>query len=247
MSYTPRKEQHVYGYTIGILKFSETADGTCVAIPGCVGNASSYPFPVLYRTVNGLGFSHLYKKDRAVLPEILRAAKELEQEGVRAITGNCGFFALFQEELAETVDVPVFSSSLMQIPLIARSLRRSEKVGVITADAGHLDEEYLRAAGVDDSISVAVKGLEDKDCFQKHVLHGCGGFDFDTVCEEVARAGEELISAEPAVKAVVLECTELPPYAARLQERIQLPVFDYMTMINFMHMGVAQHPYNGFL
>ncbi len=37
-------------------------------------------------------------------------AKEVEKEGVRAITTSCGFNAIFQEALANAVNIPVFTS-----------------------------------------------------------------------------------------------------------------------------------------
>ncbi|MEL7632233.1 MULTISPECIES: hypothetical protein [Sporomusa] len=40
---------------------------------------------------------------------------------------------------------------------------------------------------------------------------------------------------------------EWPPYAAAIQAAVNLPVFDFITLINFVHQAVAQKPYYGFM
>ncbi|WP_227935304.1 hypothetical protein [Alkalihalobacillus deserti] len=47
MIYHARKGQVFYGHTIGILML----DSFVPLIPGDVGNATTYPYPVLYRTL----------------------------------------------------------------------------------------------------------------------------------------------------------------------------------------------------
>ncbi|NIT78885.1 MAG: aspartate/glutamate racemase family protein, partial [Thermoplasmata archaeon] len=61
-----------------------------------------------------------------------KAARELEREGVDAIMGDCGFMALFQKALQESVRVPVFSSSLLLVPLVARMIPEGKRVGILT-------------------------------------------------------------------------------------------------------------------
>ena len=70
-----------------------------------------------------------------LLEDMIQLAKELEKEGVRAITTSCGFNAIFQEALANAVDIPVFTSSLLQVPFAQALVGRDRAVGVITASA----------------------------------------------------------------------------------------------------------------
>jgi hypothetical protein len=87
-------------------------------------------------------------KDPTIYDELKTAAQELVDQGVRAVTGDCGFMALHQQRLARDLDVPVFLSSLLQIPFILSIFGGGSKVGVITADSRSLDETLLAAVGV---------------------------------------------------------------------------------------------------
>ena len=89
------------------------------------------------------------------------ALKELEDEGVRAITGACGFFSLFQKEAVKILKIPFFSSPLMRIPMIARMIQPDQKIGIITASAKRLTWEYLKPVGVDESYSIFIAGMDD--------------------------------------------------------------------------------------
>jgi hypothetical protein len=63
----------------------------------------------------------------------------------------------------------------------------------------------------------------------------------------VVGAGRHLWHGTKAIKALLLECSLLPPYAAALQAAVQVPVFDYITMINFVFSAVVKQPYEGFI
>src|SRR5690554_3720476 len=97
MLYKAQPGKMNYGEAIGILLL----DFFAPFIPGDVGNASTYKYPVRYKLVEGLTFDRLLNKDKTALEILLKAAKELQTEGVRAITADCGFFALFQKEVSE--------------------------------------------------------------------------------------------------------------------------------------------------
>lgn len=77
----------------------------------------------------------MFTKDLMMLDSVLEAGKELVKEGVKAVTGDCGFMAIFQKELANQLEVPVFLSSLLQLSFISRMLGDGEKVGVITSNS----------------------------------------------------------------------------------------------------------------
>ncbi|WGJ08435.1 hypothetical protein [Brucella intermedia] len=125
-----RNSQSWYGEQIGIL----ILDAAYPCVPGNVGNATTYTYPVRYQEVRGASIDRLLnQRDPALKEAFVEAALELQGRGVKAITGACGFMAYFQEEVAEAVDIPVFLSSLMQIPFMHAVARGT--VGVITANA----------------------------------------------------------------------------------------------------------------
>ena len=114
-----------------------------------MGNATTWPFPVLYRIVKGATPESVVLKGAAgLLPNFIEAAAELVRHGAEAITTNCGFLSLFQKELAAQVKVPVATSALLQVPWVQATLPPGKRVGVITVSAPSLTPGHLEAAGV---------------------------------------------------------------------------------------------------
>jgi aspartate/glutamate racemase len=216
--------------------------------PGHIRNASTFRFPVMYRIVQGATARRVVKEaDRKLLNPFIKAAQELEQEGVMAITGSCGFLALFQHELADAVDVPVFTSSLIQIPMIYRMLRRNQKVGILTASKGTLTQAHLKTVGAE-AVPVCVAGMDDRKEFCEVVIEGRRQ-ELDTVrlAEEVLAVVEGLAGDHPEMGALVIECTDLPPFAHLIQEKIHVPVFDIVTLTNMVYETLVRREYKGIM
>jgi Asp/Glu/hydantoin racemase len=178
----------------------------------------------------------------------VRTLKQLEQEGVRAIVGSCGFFALLQKVAVKEVSVPVFTSPLMLIPLICRMIRPEQKIGIITASATRLTRAYLEPAGVDESIPLAIAGLDDSKEFNEVLMQGKREIlDTEILKKDVVKVTRNLVELHPDVGAILLECSDLPPFAADIQEATTLPVFDFIGFINAIHLAVVQKPYTGIM
>jgi Asp/Glu/hydantoin racemase len=174
---------------------------------------------------------------RGLLPDFLAAAEELVALGAEAITTNCGFLSLFQAELAAVVQVPVATSSLMQVPWVQATLPPGRRVGVLTVSRGSLTPAHLSAAGV--PLDTPIVGTEGGREFFR-VLIQAEAVDMDVAAAEqdILDAGRQLVAAHPEVGAVVLECTNMPPYAAVLQEALGLPVYDIYSMVAWFHAGL---------
>lgn len=243
MLYETRKGQVSSGEAIGILLL----DTSVPFIPGDVANATTYDFPVRYRKVDGFTVERAIGKDPSVYDALNAAAEDLVGQGVRAITGDCGFMALHQRRLARELGKPVFLSSLVQIPFILNILGEDAEVGVVTADGRSLDAALLAAAGVREADRVVVAGLENRESFVSFAIEETGTLDADAVRDEVVSTARDLAERHPAVRAVLLECSLLPPYAADVQAAVDLPVFDYVTMINYVFSAVVRKPFHGFL
>jgi len=241
--YRTRKGQVSSGEAIGILLL----DTSVPFIPGDVANATTYDFPVRFQKVEGFTVARAIGKDPTAYEALKAAAEDLVVQGVRAVTGDCGFMALHQERLAEALDVPVFLSSLMQIPFMLAVLGKTAKVGVITADSRSLDGDLLAAVGVAERERLVIKGLQNKEAFYSFAIEETGTLDTEAVEAEVVEAGRRIVAGDHAVQALLLECSLLPPYAAALQAAVHLPVFDYITMINHVFAAVVQRSYGGFV
>src|SRR5215475_634362 len=135
----------IYGARIGILML----EARFPRIPGDMGNALTWPFPVMYKVVPGASPDRVVRNRAAgLLDAFLDAAAELVRHGADGITTTCGFLSLYQRELAAHVKVPVATSSLMQVPLVQATLPPGKKVGIITISAASLTPAHLTAAGV---------------------------------------------------------------------------------------------------
>src|SRR5215469_1264730 len=119
----------VYGARLGILML----EARFPRIPGDMGNAETWPFPVLYRVVAGASPQRVVRESAAgLLDAFVVAARELVTIGADGITTNCGFLSLYQRELAAAVGVPVATSSLMQAPFIESTLPPGKRCGILT-------------------------------------------------------------------------------------------------------------------
>ena len=224
----------IYGAPLGILML----EARFPRIPGDMGNAQTWPFPVLYRVVKGASPQRVVLDQAAGLLQLfLDAAAELVAHGAEGITTNCGFLSLFQRELAAHVGVPVATSSLMQVPWVQATLPPGKRVGVITVSAESLTTRHLAAAGVppDTPIVGTEKGRE----FFRVLIQG-ESEDMDVARAEadILEAGHELVTRHPDVGAIVLECTNMPPYADALRQALGRPVFDIYSMITWFHAGL---------
>ena len=206
-------------------------DTTFPRIPGDVGNSLSYDFPVLLKTVPGATVQRVvYEADADLLGQFIDAAGELEAQRAAAITSSCGFLSLFQEKVAQAVSVPVFLSSLLQVPMVFALTRR--RTAIITAHSERLTEQVLACAGIDDRIPLAVSGLQDASAFSDPIWKNGASLQKDAIQGEVlARAGS-LLKRYPDIGAFVFECHNLAPYSRLVQQATGRPVFD---IIDFAH------------
>ncbi len=224
----------IYGAPLGILML----EARFARIPGDMGNAETWPFPVLYRVVAGASPERVVLRGAAgLLDDFIAAARDLVAQGAEAITTNCGFLALFQRELAEAVGVPVATSALLQVPWVQALLPKGQRVGVVTVSAGSLSPQHLAAAGV--PADTPIVGTEGGRAFFRTLILG-ETEDLDVAAAEadILDAGAELVRRHPDVGAIVLECTNMPPYAAALRRALDRPVFDIYSLVTWLRAGV---------
>lgn len=223
-------------FTIGILML----DTHFPRIPGDPGNPATFPFPVRYHRVRGASPDLVVRRrGRDLLPAFVRGARALEQEGARAISTTCGFLAMFQGELAAAVEVPVFTSSLLLVPLVHRMLAPGKAVGILTVDASSLTPRHLAGAGIGPEIPLAIAGLEGEEEFSRVLLEDRPTLDVELARQEHCRVAARLHADHPEVAAIVLECTNMPPYRADIQRATGLPVFDIVHLVTLVHQTLA--------
>jgi hypothetical protein len=223
----------LYGARVGILMLETRFP----RIPGDMGNAETWPFPVLYRVVPGASPRRVVcERSEGLLDEFLAAAEELVRLGADGITTTCGFLSLYQRDIAAHVGVPVATSSLMQIPFIERVLPPGKRVGILTVSAASLTADHLRAAGADPATPVV--GTDDGSEFSRVMINDEERLDVAAAERDILAAGDELIARHDGIGAVLLECTNMVPYARALSQRLRLPVFSIYTFVTWFQSGL---------
>jgi len=209
--------------------------------PGHIRNPATFDFPVTYHVVKGATPERMVVQgDETLLKPFIDAARALEQQGVAAITGSCGFLVLFQKQLADSVSIPVYVSSLIQVPMVQRMLRSDQKVGLLVAKKKTLTTKHLAAIGAE-AAPICVAGLDEQPEFREVIIEQQRtDLDMNRLEQEVLFEIDRLASDNPDMGALVIECTDLPPFAAAIQQRIRMPVFDIVTLTNMVYQSLTR-------
>ncbi|KEJ92117.1 hypothetical protein JS73_07815 [Synergistes jonesii] len=231
-----RGGRNIYGFSLGILML----DTDFPRIPGEIGNALTWDFPVLYKLVRGASVQRVVSEgDPTLLNPFIYGAKELIAQGAQAITTSCGFLAIFQRELAEALSVPVFTSALLIVPLVYSMLPEDSKIGIMTFNGKLLTERHFRGAGIE-NIPKVVYGMEDSPHFARPIRENTCELDVDGARADHMATARKMCRENPDVRAIVLECTNMPPYADDIREATGLPVFDITDLTKFVYGAVPK-------
>jgi hypothetical protein len=232
-----RPGRYGYGMGLGIMIVDEVYPG----FPGDVRNPSAYPFPIQYDVVEGIDIYKLCTvEDKSpCLQPILDAARRLERWGCRAIAAECGYFAYFQPEVAAAVDIPVFMSSLLQVPWMQTLLGSRGDVGILCSVRKELTDTHLRNVGIDPA-SVIVTGAQDDyeapefdSLWDVDKRPEVPTADYSTAEADIVRTSKDFVSRNPSIKALVLECTGFQPFARAIQREIDMPVASWSTLLDY--------------
>jgi Asp/Glu/hydantoin racemase len=217
-----------YGVAIGMMMM----DTKFPRIRGDIGNATTWPFPVAYRVVRGAVAERLIQSepDEALLSPFIETARQLEADGVGAIMTSCGFLAAQQPVLAASVSVPVFASSLLQVPLAASLLAPGQRVGIITASPT-LGEVHYRGVGWSSATIPIVQVAPPEDGYFVATFVGDAlEANIERIDREIAEVALALVAEHPDVGAIVLECANLAPFGSTVRRVTDRPVFDLYSL-----------------
>ncbi len=228
----------VYGASVGILML----DARFPRVPGDMGNALTWPFPVLYKVVRNASPERVVRRRaEGLLDAFISAGRELVSDGADGITTNCGFLSLFQEEISAALNVPVATSSLMQAPMVAKVLPAGKRPGILTVSGSTLTEKHLEAAGVD--ADCPVETTEGGQEFTRVILGNELELDIELARQDNVEAALRLQSDHADIGAIVLECTNMIPYAADIRRATGLPVFSMLSFVSWFQSSLAPRPF----
>ena len=240
-----RKNHCCYGMGLGVIILDDCYPG----FPGDVRNATTYPFNVQFEIVKGVDIQALvFAEDKSsCLSPIKQAAFNLQQKGCRAISAECGYFAYFQREIASSLDIPVFMSSLLQVPWAQQVIGSDKVVGIYVGSKRAVRDEHLEAVGIVLNSNYVLEGAVDGGTceeFENLWIEGrrpdCPQADYAKAEKEFLSVGKKFFDRHPNMGAMVLECTGFPPFARALQREIDIPVYSYSTLLEYAY-SVSVH------
>lgn len=232
----------VYGASLGILMLETRFP----RIMGDIGNARTWSFPVQYRVVKSATPEKVVRGDARELSEIfIEAAKDLVESGCDGITTNCGFLSLLQDDLKNAISVPVAASSLMQVPMVNALLPSHKRAGILTISKKTLTQAHLESANV--PLDTPIMGTENGKVFTRDILGDAAEIDFKACLEDMLEAAKILVEQNPDLGAIVLECTNMTPYAADLKKVTGLPVFSIYTFLNWFQQSLMPDRFSPYL
>lgn len=231
-----------YGQEIGILML----DTVFPRIRGDIGNANTFPFPVRYYVVKNVFTGKRLPRDadEILLNAFKKAAKELEEEGCKAITTSCGFLAGFQEELADAVSIPVFTSTLALVPMIYPMIGKNKKIAIFTERAEFMTEYLFQKSGWSSrQIPVCVCDLPENSDFNQLVIFDRPDGEIEGIRECISTMVRDCMEKNDDIGAIVLECQNFAPYGKMIQQLSGVPVFGINQLIEFIHSAVCYPEY----
>lgn len=228
------------GIPIGIL----VLNARYPLMPGNMAHAASFDFPVRYKVVD-LPTGWWQDLSEEKYQTFIRAAKELAAEGVRAITTGCGLFVVWQKRATEELNIPILTSPLLMAPMISKMIGRQKKIGIITAAGKRFNEpQFLEASGIDENTPFLIGELdtcsEFMDCirYQRKIEMDTNRFQ-----QQVVQIAKDMTVKEPEIGAILLECSDIPPFTAAISQETGLPVFDFIALTNMLYQSLVPKIY----
>ncbi|MEP1201604.1 aspartate/glutamate racemase family protein [Tateyamaria sp.] len=223
----------VFGASVGILMLNTRFP----RIPGDIGNAGTWPFPVQYKVVRDATPDNVVRGDATpLLGAFIEAGRELVEMGCDGIATNCGFLVPFQTEMSRALGVPIASSSLLQATLIRQTLPADQQLGILTISSETLTTAHLDAAGIPHDTPVGGTGATSH--FTAHVLGDADSIDFEQARADNVAAAKQLVSDHPDIGAILLECTNMVPYAADIRRATGRAVYSIYTYLLWFQSGL---------
>ena len=247
----PRRNHCCYGMGLGVLLFDDNYPG----FPGDLRNASAYPYNIQYKRVEAVNNKSLvFENDKETcLAPTIAAAKYLEDLGCRAILGECGYFAILQKDVAKALHIPVFMSSLLQIPLIQQVIGPNKAVGIVCAHKRFLTEEHLTNVGIDPNSNFYLAGAQDEyscpefDLLWNHEKRTVASCDYEKAEKDFVFVCQDFVKKHPDIGALMLECTGFQVFARAVQREVDLPVFSWTTLMDYAFSVIAHRDFYGYV
>jgi len=227
------------GFRVGILHVASAYE----LFPGNVQHAGSYRSPVMYQLIKGVDAYAIMRGDDAAAPAIVEGARALQDAGVNIIVGACGSFANYQRVIVDALEVPVYMSILLEVPLLLRALPPGRQLGIIFARSAAFTERVRENCGIGSTDRIVTAELAGCEEFQP-LMNQCGGIDHEALRRRVVQVARQTLQANPRIGAWLIQCSDLPPYSADVRAATGLPVHDMIGLIDRLQTACAPNRYS---
>lgn len=226
--------------TAGVAAAILVTESALPKLPGNPALASTYPYQVMYALVPG-------KTPEEWKRNVGEAARYMEGQGARFITAGCSELACCQREAGNAVSIPVYLSALCEIPWVLVALGASQTIGIITQNQANITRELLADCGADPSVydRCVVADAEGYETFASLAARP-SRYHAGNLRTEILKLVRELQVSHPELGAILIECPDVMPFAADIQAVTNLPVFDTVSLTDYMQQVVCKKHYYGY-
>jgi hypothetical protein len=120
------------------------------------------------------------------------------------------------------------TSSLMQWDMVSRLMPHGKRPGILTVNASSLSPDHLIAAGV--PVDAPVVTTEGRREFTRAILDNEAEMNIDLARADNIDAAMEL-ATDTTIGGIILECTNMIPYAADIRAATGLPVYSIHNLV----------------
>jgi Asp/Glu/hydantoin racemase len=233
-------QRSLSGYTVGVL----CIDSHYPIIPGNAQDARTFPFPVLHGIVEGVLLPDLLRGDPKLEPLIIAAGKRLRRQGVGAIVGACGSFANYQRAAAVAFGVPTCMSVLTQVPHLLSLMPPQQKLAIYFAAKSAFTQRVRDECGIvtEHMSRLVVAEAWEVDAFRRFAARP-SLLDSEGLGAQLSEHASRLRFEHPEIGAVLLQCSDLPPFAHVFHKAMRVPVFDVTLVVEWMHAAARRRLY----
>ncbi|WVQ84744.1 hypothetical protein IAT38_006901 [Cryptococcus sp. DSM 104549] len=231
---------------LGILQLATTFPRP----PGDVGHPASWgSIPVSIRVVreatSSLVVGGTWGED-LVDAFVREGERMIEEEGCVAFVTSCGFLATMHPLLASRLPF-MGTTSLLQVAWLQQSFfpgpDSKNSVGVVTFKKSALTTKHLTSVGAHPDTPVYGLPEDPETAIFRGVLDERIAYDYEGMESEVLAAANQLVSDHPSVKAIVLECTNMPPFSHAVEKATGRKVWDVLTLGKWLYEGATPRDY----
>ena len=201
---------------------------------GALGNPATFGYPVRYRTAREAFAERVARADPTLAQSYVDAAHALEKEGVVAIITTCGFAIAYQQALSAAVRVPVATSSLLLLPLLAQQVSHDRAIGVLTFDARRLNAAFLERAGLGPWLGrTVIAGIEGTRSWQE-LSAAVPDLTPELLWADLEPVLASLMRGERQLGAILLECSGFGALADHVRKLTRLPTYDFVSLSDML-------------